>query len=368
MGVGGLNRLFPRPRKLTSQPRDMSAPSTNPAASLAARFLPPLPPLPCPLEYRGPTPWSNWVIKGRLLAGAYPASADDSETDGILTKILELGIDTFVCLQAEFSMATPEAAWRSGQALRPYVKDAQRLLIKARNVNSTRITQTRLDLLHLPIIDGSVTSDHALSRLADDCCQRILNGERLYVHCWGGHGRTGTLVAVMLARLYGLATTETLVYTQAFHDVRKYPQNVRSPQTQVQVEQVKRILAAERIGAKACEYKWPEKALAPEAANEAPSRPISQRILPQQPPPQPSTATVPLYIRPDAAAAVAAKAAAAASALDPPSRTGSLIPAAAAQKEDSNGRPVFNVGGSRFGEWNPNNGAVMQAKVALQDV
>jgi hypothetical protein len=104
----------------------------------------------------------------------------------MLTRILELGVDTFVCLQAEFSMAAPESAWRSGQALRPYVKDAQRLLIKAKQTGSTRITQTRLDLLHLPIVDGSVTSDHALSRLADDCCQRILDGERLYIHCWGG--------------------------------------------------------------------------------------------------------------------------------------------------------------------------------------
>lgn len=33
--------------------------------------LPPLPSLPCP-EFRGPTPWSNWVIRGRVLAGAPP--------------------------------------------------------------------------------------------------------------------------------------------------------------------------------------------------------------------------------------------------------------------------------------------------------
>jgi hypothetical protein len=46
------------------------------------------------------------------------------------------------------------------------------------------VVQDRLDFLHLPIIDGSITSDHALSRLADDCCQRILDGERLYIHCW----------------------------------------------------------------------------------------------------------------------------------------------------------------------------------------
>ncbi len=68
--------------------------------------------------------------------------------------------------------------------------------------------------------------------------ERILRGERLYIHCWGGHGRTGTLVAVLLGRLYGLPYTNALRYTQAFHDARVYPQGVRSPQTPVQRAQV----------------------------------------------------------------------------------------------------------------------------------
>ena len=246
-------------------------------------------------------------------------------------------------------MATPEASWRSGQALRPYVKDAQQLLIKARQTGSAKITQTRLDLLHLPIIDGSVTSDHALSRLADDCCQRILDGERLYIHCWGGHGRTGTLVAVVLARLYGLTTVEALTYTQALHDVRRYPQNVRSPQTQVQVEQVKRILAAERVGAKACEYRWPLQPIRPEAGPSTIGtiEPPQKNNTPQPfgsitnttatngklvggLPPAAAVPAVPaeaLFIRPDSSLLTSSKAVAAAAALDPPVRTESLIPA-----------------------------------------
>jgi hypothetical protein len=316
---------------------------TTPAevAAVSARTLPALPAIPAPADFRGPTPWSNWFIQGRALAGAYPATPDDAETDALLTRLLELGVDTFVCLQAEFSLAAPEAAWRAGQALRPYVKDAQRLLVAARAAGSTRITQVgkgkctrraarvagtrgrssgrrgsaplrpaplaalsqdRLDFLHLPIIDGSVTSDHAISRLADDCAQRVLDGERLYVHCWGGcgaaaagardntpavliyhtftcviyraslgaaptprrHGRTGTLVAVMLARLYGLSSAEALAYTQALHDVRRTPQGVRSPQTQVQVEQVKRVLSGEAPGEWGRRFRWPARPLAAE--------------------------------------------------------------------------------------------------------
>lgn len=77
-----------------------------------------------------------------------------------------------------------------------------------------------------------------MSRLADDCIERVLKGENLYIHCWGGHGRTGTLVSVMLGRLYNLPYTTAIRHCQAYHDSRIYPQGVRSPQTPVQRAQV----------------------------------------------------------------------------------------------------------------------------------
>ena len=105
--------------------------ATHPHPSPPVLHLPP-----CPHARRLPPPPT----------GAYPASLDDQETDRILTTLLELGVNTFVCLQAEFSLYTPEAAWRSGQGLRPYIKDAQRLLVRARETNSHRIKQVGLRL------------------------------------------------------------------------------------------------------------------------------------------------------------------------------------------------------------------------------
>lgn len=42
---------------------------------------------------KGPTPNSNWVIPGKLIAGAYPGSAD-SETKhrDVITAIIDSGI------------------------------------------------------------------------------------------------------------------------------------------------------------------------------------------------------------------------------------------------------------------------------------
>lgn len=64
----------------------------------------------------------------------------------------ELGINTFVCLQAEVNINTPEHAWRSQHGLRPYIKDAQKILSKAHETGNRKITQQKIDFLHLPIM------------------------------------------------------------------------------------------------------------------------------------------------------------------------------------------------------------------------
>lgn len=88
----------------------MAQPALPPAA--AAPPPPPLPDLPKPpaKEMRGPTDWSNWVIPGRVIAGAYPASLDDADTERVLTLLLELGTTTFVCLQASARCRHPPPA------------------------------------------------------------------------------------------------------------------------------------------------------------------------------------------------------------------------------------------------------------------
>ena len=54
-------------------------------------------------RYVGPTPESNWVVPGKLLVGAYPASSDDAETLDLITSILQNKVTKFVCLQQEVS-------------------------------------------------------------------------------------------------------------------------------------------------------------------------------------------------------------------------------------------------------------------------
>jgi hypothetical protein len=49
----------------------------------------------------------------------------------------------------------------------------------------------------------------------------ILSGERVYIHCSGGHGRTGTFVALVLNILYPNLTIQDMFdYIQYSHDQR----------------------------------------------------------------------------------------------------------------------------------------------------
>jgi protein tyrosine phosphatase len=41
--------------------------------------------------------------------------------------------------------------------------------------------------------------------LAQKLVRDIAEGQVIYLHCWGGHGRTGTVVCIMLHLLYGVS-------------------------------------------------------------------------------------------------------------------------------------------------------------------
>ena len=64
-----------------------------------------------------------------------------------------------------------------------------------------------------------------------------------YVHCWGGHGRTGVIIAIILAVLYDIDAENALELTEAFHSKRVICKS-QSPQTEAQFEQVRRAVKA----------------------------------------------------------------------------------------------------------------------------
>lgn len=80
--------------------------------------------------------------------------------------------------------------------------------------------------------------------LAVDLVERCARGEVIYLHCWGGHGRTGSVVCIMEHLMYGLSATEAMQRCQFVHDLRRVPMEVQSPQKPSQRNQVRRIVGA----------------------------------------------------------------------------------------------------------------------------
>jgi len=113
-----------------------------------------------------------WVVPGRLLAGEYPRNVDEGSSRDKIDALLRAGVTTFVDLTEE------------GE-LRPY----------------TGLIGAAAWHRRFPVRDAAVPESPAVAAAALDAIDRgIEGGGRVYVHCWGGVGRTGVIVGCWLAR------------------------------------------------------------------------------------------------------------------------------------------------------------------------
>lgn len=95
-------------------------------------------------------------------------------------------------------------------------------------------------------VDKDITTDEKVVELVEDMERRLKNGEKIFIHCRGGHGRTGTIIAILIGKLFELEAYDALEKTQQFHDhradVKKKPGVYSCPETSTQTNQVYRIL------------------------------------------------------------------------------------------------------------------------------
>jgi hypothetical protein len=118
-----------------------------------------------------PIPDSYWVKEGKLLAGEYPGAADADAALQKLQRIREAGVDFFLDLT------------EAGEGLRPY-----------------EAAVAPLEYRRMPIRDLGLPSSGEMIAILDEIDRAIADGRCVYVHCWGGIGRTGTVVGCWLVR------------------------------------------------------------------------------------------------------------------------------------------------------------------------
>jgi len=151
-----------------------------------------------------------WWLTPSVLGGAYPGAADPAEAKTKVRAILAAGVTLFV------DLTTPE------DQLQPYAHLL--LATEARRVN-------------LPVPDVTVPAMIVLEQAFELLDGETAAGGIAYVHCWGGRGRTGTVLGCWLARdLGGAAALARLSEVRATSADRRQP----APETRDQRARVRR--------------------------------------------------------------------------------------------------------------------------------
>jgi protein-tyrosine phosphatase len=122
-------------------------------------------------------PFENcyWVIPDKFLAGEYPGSIHQEEAASRIKSLLRFGINHFIDLTEE------------SEPLEPYA-----YLLGAYEDN--KISHQRF-----PIHDVSApTCTETTRAILNAIDAHLQHGKTVYVHCWGGVGRTGLIVGCWL--------------------------------------------------------------------------------------------------------------------------------------------------------------------------
>lgn len=151
--------------------------------------------------------FSASLHNGLLVFGKYP-------TDAEVNLLKESGYSIFVDL-----CPSEEITWT------PYDRD-----------NITYIDH--------PIYDRGAPRKDALPLILS-LGAKIRQGERVYIHCRGGHGRSATLAAAILIHLTSCTGEEALSRVKEAHAARKEMKprfrRIGAPQTRIQKEYVKNL-------------------------------------------------------------------------------------------------------------------------------
>jgi len=186
---------------------------------------------------------ANWLIPGRVMCGHYPGACpsrqiSDEQVAENLAKIETAGISMFVCLQDE--IPPQDGIWPCDGI----PKTSERAPLATGNFKNYR-TLAGMDTSYVHYLLPDLSIAKSLNDLDEIVCylkERVINGDRLYIHCWGGRGRTGLISACLLGALFDEVTAEqALERVQRAYSLREpwRDDNKMSPETQEQKKQVR---------------------------------------------------------------------------------------------------------------------------------
>ena len=120
---------------------------------------------------------SYTVLKDQLIAGEYPSSKNADESMHKLERICASGIHAVINLMEETETD------RAGQRFVDY---------------TANFSDCGIDVYRFAIEDLSIPTKQQMTAILNRIDVLINSGKTGYVHCWGGIGRTGTVVGCYL--------------------------------------------------------------------------------------------------------------------------------------------------------------------------
>mgnify|MGYP001769153966 CR=1 FL=1 len=154
-----------------------------------------------------------WVLEGKFMAGETPGTSDELNTRARVKGLLRNGVKTWIDLTKVTDFGHDYEAILMEEAA-DYGLDVSRI--------------------NYPITDFSNPSPVLMTRILDRIDSEIVKGKCIYVHCYAGIGRTGTVVGCYLVR-HGLGGDEAIT------KIAQLRENVanwwhKSPETTEQAE------------------------------------------------------------------------------------------------------------------------------------
>ena len=158
------------------------------------------------------------------MAGFYPGAPTRGEAEEKLKALLGSGVRCIVNLVEE-----DEGNYATGQRLHPY----QQLLYSV-------AAEKQLDTCYvrMPIRDQGIPSVPAMQGIIDLIDSALIREQTTYVHCWGGKGRTGTVIGCYLAR-HGIAVGEEALQRIQWLRRNDPTAHESSPENSLQCEMVR---------------------------------------------------------------------------------------------------------------------------------
>ena len=133
----------------------------------------------------GKLPFSQtwWIDRKGVVGGRYPGTLDPVECEQMLGRLLDVGVSVVINLQE------PDERNYAGEPFADYEPVLKRLAV-------TR--GAPVEVMRFPIPDGRVPTPAQMRDILAAIDRALGAGRRVYVHCWGGHGRTGTVAGCWL--------------------------------------------------------------------------------------------------------------------------------------------------------------------------